>query len=445
MFLLPKEVIYICQTLQKKGFEAYLVGGSLRDLLLGIPAKDFDLATNAKPEQVTKLFDKVIPTGVKYGTVTVMINKKPYEVTTYRQDEEYTDGRRPDKVVFTSDLHVDLSRRDFTINALAYDPLKKELIDLFDGRRDLKKKLIRAVGDPKKRFQEDGLRSIRACRFAAKLNFRIEPKTFQAIAKTLNISKKVSAERVRDELKKILESKQPSIGIENLRKSGLMKIIVPELLKGQKVRQPRPYHHLDVYNHNLAAVDAAAKLVPAENITVRLAALFHDLAKPQCKKGMTFYGHDVQSAKLAEKVMQRLKFSNAEIKKTGNLIINHMFNYTNEWTDAAVRRFIRKVDLENLADLFNLRRADVRAMNESPGTKHLNQLQKRIDRVIAEENALSVGNLALNGNEIMKLLKIGPGPEVGKVLNYLLEKVLEDPALNTEPALTKALTHYAKK
>ncbi len=440
-FNLPKPVVAICRTLKKNGFSAYLVGGGLRDLILGLPVKDWDLASNASPEQVMKLFKKVIPTGLKYGTVTVLIEKVPYEVTTFRRDEEYSDGRRPDKVTFTNSLEEDLSRRDFTINALAYDPLTTELIDLFGGQADMKKKLIRAVGDPLKRFQEDGLRSIRACRFAAKLAFTIEKKTLAAISKTLSMTKKVSAERVRDELKKTLEAKKPSAGFEYLRKSGALKIILPELLKGLKVRQPRPYHHLDVYYHNLAAADAA----PMDQPLVRLAALFHDLGKPQCKVGMTFYGHDQKSAELAEKVMARLKFSNAEIKNVCLLIENHMFNYTREWTDAAVRRFIRKVGLENLDALMALRRSDVAAMQESPGTKYLKELKNRIERIVESQNALSLKFLALDGQAVMRILKIEPGPQVGHALNYLLEAVLEHPEHNTKPILAKLLDKYEPK
>lgn len=411
------------------------MGGAVRDLLLGKKNPDWDFTTNAKPEEVTKLFKKVIPTGIKFGTVTVLIKKVPYEVTTYRSDESYIDGRHPENVKFTTSLEEDLKRRDFTINALAYDPIEDKLVDLFDGQKDLKDKLIRAVGNPLERFKEDGLRSIRACRFATKLGFKIEKETFAAISKTLSVTKKVAFERVHDELIKMLGANQPSIGIELMRKAGLLKLFIPELEKGIKVRQPKPYHKYDVYYHNLACMDAAPKDQPI----IPLAALLHDVEKPKCKDGMKFYGHDQKSAETAVKILRRLKFSNADVEKVRLLVANHMFHYTPKWTDAAVRRFIRKVGLESIEELFTLRIADVAAMAKSPGTKYLPVLRRRIKKILARDNALHLKDLAIDGNDVMKTLNIKPGPEVGKILNQLLEKVLDEPSLNNKKTLTEAL------
>ena len=429
-----KDAKSIIEQLKKQGFSAYLVGGSIRDLLLKTPPHEWDITTSATPDQVTALFDKVIPTGIDYGTVTVMIGDLPFEVTTFRADEKYVDGRHPSNVNFTDDIHQDLSRRDFTINALAYDPIAKELIDDFSGQKDLKAKVIRTVGSPIERFSEDGLRSVRACRFAAKLDFKIEKKTLAAISQTLDVTKKVAPERIHDELVKMLTSKKPSIGFKLMQQSGLLQLILPELLSGEKVEQPAEFHKYDVLDHNLAACDAA----PADNLIVRLAALLHDVAKPKCKVDMHFYGHDSEGTKLAEQILKRLKFSNNDTKQVTNLIANHMFNYTQDWSDAAVRRFIRRAGSPaNIAALFALRQADVAAMKSNLGTKYLGELQKRIDKIIAEQNALHTTDLKINGNDLMKALSLKPGPKVGQILEALLEKVLDDPKLNEKETLLK--------
>lgn len=422
----------IITTLKTEGFQAFLVGGGVRDLLLGQTPSEWDITTSAKPDEVTALFAKVIPTGIDYGTVTVMLNGHPFEVTTFRSDEKYVDGRHPSNVKFTGDIHCDLSRRDFTINALAYDPITKELIDDFNGQADLKEKIIRTVGNPVERFSEDGLRSVRACRFAAKLGFTIEEKTFAAIHQTLNITAKVAPERLHDELVKMLASPKPSIGFDLMQRSGLLKLILPELENCVNVEQPPEFHKYDVFWHNLAACDAA----PKDNLVIRLAALLHDIAKPACKVEMHFYNHDKAGTLAVEELLWRLKFSSAEIKKIANLVDNHMFNYTEDWTDAAVRRFLRRIGgVENVADLFALRRADVAAMKSNLGTQYLGELQKRIDKIVAEQNALQIADLKVNGNDIMKELKLTPGPKVGEILEALLEKVLDEPKLNEKDKL----------
>lgn len=408
---------------------------------MGVPVYDWDITTSAKPDRVTELFEKVAPTGLKYGTVTVLLKDGDYEVTTFRRDEEYSDGRHPDSVSFTSDIKEDLARRDFTINAIAYDPLNDEIIDPFGGRADIKGKKIKAVGKALERFKEDGLRALRACRFSAKLGFEIDKGTLGAVPKTLDVFKKVAPERVRDEVKKMMDAQKPSAGIECMRRSGLLKIVMPELLDGIGVEQPKPYHAYDVYYHSIYSCDHAPRELPM----VRLAALFHDIAKPSTKKGDTFYGHDSESAKTAEKIMKRLRFSNDDIEEATNLIRNHMFNYTSEWTDSAVRRFMNRVGLENIEDLFMLRIADMRAMEREANCGFLKELRGRIDKVIEGQNALSLSQLKVNGKDVMKALGIGPGPKVGKVLKALLEKVLDDPKLNRKHKLLELAGKMQKK
>ena len=426
----PKGVIHIIKTLKKHGFSAYAVGGALRDILLKIPTDDFDITTSARPQTIMKLFKKAIPTGIKYGTVTVILPDGKFEVTTFRADEAYSDGRRPDRVLFTKNITDDLSRRDFTINAIAYDPITKELVDPFGGQKDLKKKLIRTVGKPKDRFLEDGLRPFRACRFAAKLNFKIEPKTFAAIRQTLRKAKVVSPERIREELVKLLGAKKPSVGLELMRRSGLLKIALPELERGFGIPQ-NEFHKYDIYWHNILSCDAA----PPDITVVRMAALLHDISKPECKDGPTFYGHEQVGCTVAARILKRLRFSNADSKKILNLIRCHMFDYTRNWSDAAVRRFIRRVGLENIADLFVLRQADLAAMGRKTSQRYLPELQRRILHIVRAENALKLKDLAIDGHDIMKYLKLKPGPIVGKILNELLEKVLDNPKLNTRKSL----------
>ncbi|MFH2033520.1 MAG: HD domain-containing protein [Candidatus Margulisiibacteriota bacterium] len=439
--LFPKSALKIIKELNEKGFAGYFVGGCVRDLLLGAKPHEWDLATDAAPQEVAAIFSKVVPTGVEFGTVTVILGEGKYEVTTFRSDERYKDGRHPTKVNFTRDIHLDLSRRDFTVNAMAYEPFKKELIDDFSGRRDIAKSTIRAVGKAKERFLEDGLRSIRACRFAAQLNFKIEAGTFKAISTTLKVTKKVAFERIHDELVKLLMgSDKPSVAFEYMRRSGLLKLIMPELLKTYKIKQPRQYHKYDVYWHSLHAMDAA----PRSSLVLRLAALLHDIAKPRCKKGHTFYNHDLLGAKIAEKTLRRLKFSNEVVDRVCLLIKNHMFYYTSEWTDAAVRRFIRRVGLANIPDLFAVRKIDKIAMETEIGDdEYLDELRKRIDRVVADQNALHIKDLKINGRDVMKTLKIAPGPKVGKVLGALLERVLDEPARNDRKILLEMVKEYA--
>lgn len=440
MFKLSEGAVKIAKTLKAKGFQAYLVGGCIRDLLLGHEPEEWDITTSAKPDEVTGLFERVIPTGIEYGTVTVLLSDGQYEVTTFRSDERYIDGRHPANVTFTDDIHKDLSRRDFTINALAYDPATQELIDDFEGQKDLESKKIRTVGSPVERFSEDGLRPVRACRFAAKLDFDIEQETFAAIPKTLKVVKKVAPERIHDELVKMLSADKPSIGFELMRRSGLLGLLIPELENCFGVEQPPMYHKYDVYWHSLYSCDAA----PKDNYVLRLAALLHDIGKPACKSGYTFYNHDRVGVEMAERILKRLKFSNDDIKKTTSLIGSHMFDYSSDWGDAAVRRFIRRIGgVENVKDLFALRQSDAKGMEREIEAEYLSELERRIQKIVDEENALDVSDLEANGNDVMQVLNIPPGPKVGEVLNHLLEKVLDDPSLNNRETLLGLIRAHA--
>jgi len=431
-----KTVLSIIKKLRERGFECYLIGGSVRDLILGRAIYDYDFATDALPDEVMKIFRKTVPTGIKHGTVTVLSDEGQFEITTYRSDGTYIDGRHPDSVSFSKEVRIDVERRDFTINGLVYDPLSNEIIDHVNGLQDIENKIIRTIGDPIMRFTEDGLRPIRACRFAAKLNFVIEENTFKAMTETIDAVKKVSKERIRDELLKILESGTPSIGIEYLRKAGLLEIFLPELAECHDVAQNK-YHIFDVYYHSIYSCDAAPKEYPM----IRLAALLHDIGKvptrqPGVDGDFTFYNHEVVGAKMTKKIMKKLKFSNEQMEIVNNLILNHMFHYTDEWTDGAVRRFIRKVGLDNIENLFTLRMADRKGNGARKGLPApIERLKKRIDAVIEQENAFSVRDLEINGNDIMEEFDLRPGPIIGKILNELLEMVLDNPELNEREKL----------
>jgi tRNA nucleotidyltransferase (CCA-adding enzyme) len=454
---IPADVVALCRQLRAAGFEAWLVGGAVRDLLRGESAKDFDLATSARPHELVRLFGRkrTIPTGEAHGTMTVLTERdgarQHVEVTTYRGEGVYSDGRRPDEVVFVRTLDEDLQRRDFTINAIAVDPLDLRISDPFGGRADLSARCIRAVGDPCERFREDGLRALRAVRFAAQLvdrggSFHLDPATAQAIPQALDVFRKVSAERVRDELVKILAAPRPSVGLELMRTTGLLAVVLPELLEGVGLHQNR-FHAHDVWGHTLAAVDATVVEQTRSPLwLVRLGALLHDVAKPRTaavKEGEpgehTFYRHETVGAAMADVICRRLKLSNEERVTVAQLVLHHMFWYTPAWTDGTVRRFISRVGAERLADLFALRAGDVRARGrgEDPG-REIDELQQRVREQLAAAAALKITDLAIDGAEVMRVLAITPGPLVGEVLRRLLERVLDDAALN-QPDRLRAL------
>ena len=430
---------------EKAGFKAYLVGGAVRDIFLKKKPHDFDFATNATPQDVMKLFRTVIPTGFEHGTVTVHFNGLEIEVTTFRTESGYSDGRHPDKVNYAATIEEDLSRRDFTINAIAADLKNGQIVDPFGGRKDIKRKIIRTVGKPEERFLEDGLRPVRALRFACKLGFSIEKYTYSEIFKE-NIQQKIksiSIERFRDEFEKMLLSDKPSVGLKLMEESGVMSIFIPELLPGRGCVQSdeRGMHDFDVLDHLYYSCDGATK----EKLNIRLAALFHDIGKPQTKNiidgKITFYNHEKVSAQITKKILCRLKFPNAVIDNVCHLINEHMFNDTPDWTVAAVRRFIIRVGQEHLNDLFDLRLADMYGMHNLPiqykysaAIELLVELKDRIADELEKKNALTLKDLAINGNDLIEA-GFKKGKQLGLILNQLLECVIEDPGMNTREKL----------
>ena len=450
---IPADVLAVCRRLRDAGHEAHLVGGGVRDMLLGRPPADYDVATDAVPETVIDLFGKTFakPTGLKHGTVTVVTDAKPprhVEVTTFRGEGAYLDGRRPSSVTYVKSLADDLGRRDFTMNAVAYDPIADVVTDPFDGRGDLSRGLIRAVGDPVTRFREDGLRPMRAVRQAAQLVFDIDGPTKAAIEPTLDVFRKVSAERIRDELLKMLASPQPSRGLQLMRETGLLGEVIPELLEGVDCTQNR-YHKHDVFDHTLHVVDQT------EGDPIRrLGALLHDVGKPRARQPregapgeFSFFQHEYVGADMADAICRRLKLANAERERVVGIVRNHMFFYSRDWTDGTVRRFVRRVGgHEALDDLFALRAGDVvgRGFGEDPEAE-IGELRERVASVAAEDAALKVTDLAIGGADVMRILAIPPSREIGQILEKLLERVIDDPSLNTPAALEPLVLEIAKE
>jgi tRNA nucleotidyltransferase (CCA-adding enzyme) len=447
MFKIPRVLKEFASHMIRAGYGCYLVGGAVRDMLLKRKFTDYDVATEARPDAVMKIYRRVIPTGIKHGTVTVLFKGIQVEVTTFRTESDYTDGRRPSRVTFSPSILEDLKRRDFTINAMAYDLAGGGLLDPHDGRGDLRRGIIRAIGDPGERFSEDGLRPVRACRFAAQFNFKIEEHTFQSIPKALETVKQVSAERIRDELIRMLEAEKPSVGLQALHDSGLLALILPELEQAVGVEQ-RELHCFDVFEHLIYSCDAAS----ADSLDLRLSALFHDIGKPGTLSsdadGLAhFFGHEELSARLAEQILLRLRFPNETIRTVTHLVRQHMFNYSEDWSDAAVRRFVARAGEAYIPALLALRRADqVGTCNRREVPHMLIAFEKRIEKVLAAAGALTLSSLKINGRDLMRRLALPPGPQVGLVLNYLLEAVLDDPSLNeTTTLLTLAERFYEQR
>ena len=434
---------------EKNGFKAYLVGGAVRDMFMNKEASDWDVATDATPEQVISAFKKVIPTGIAHGTVTVHFMGEEIEVTTFRIEQGYSDGRHPDKVSYASDIEEDLSRRDFTMNAIAVSLKDGSIVDPFNGKADIKNKVIRSVGNPLERFNEDGLRPIRAIRFASQLGFEIETNTLQAISneKVLQKTSTISIERFRDELVKLLKSPKPSVGLKLLESTNIMKLFLPELLEGRNCIQNdvRGYHVFDVLDHNFYSCDGA----PVHKVNVRLAALLHDIGKPASKvvrvtdegEIYNFFSHEKYSETIARKLLTKLRFSNNEINNVCHLIENHMFHYEESWSDAAIRRFVVRVKPENIEDLIDLRLADMYGkynmpiqIKESNACDLLIQLQDRIKKIQEENSAFTLKSLAVSGKDLMEI-GIPSGKLIGKILDSLLETVLDDPKQNSKDVL----------
>ncbi len=505
--LIPDFIQNILKQIEKAGFEAYIVGGCVRDLLLlaslgrAIPQscgtahankeklpKDWDITTNARPEEILKIFSGSVYENT-FGTVLVKVKnengetEQVVEVTTYRSEQGYSDRRHPDEVIFEDDLEKDLMRRDFTVNAMAmklvthnsklvtqnselithnsklgtnnkdnknidkksskFQVPSYEIIDLFGGQKDIKLKIIRAVGEPVDRFKEDALRMMRAVRFACQLDFEIEPKTERAITKFATGIRFVANERIKDELIKIISSDRPSEGIAYLYKLRLLNFIMPELAEGKGVMQN--HHHIySVWKHGLMSL----KYCPSKDWRVRLAALLHDIGKPKSKTEKdgvaTFYNHEYIGERMARKIMNRLKFSNEDIEKVTTLVRNHMFYYdAEEVTAASVRRLIKKVGKENLKDLIEMRIAD-RLGSGTPKAKpyKLRHLEYMFDKV--QNDPVSVKMLSINGDHMIAKMGFEPGPKMGAILDVLLSEVIEDPGLNNLEHLEKRAKELLK-
>ena len=438
---IPGYILKVVKDLQVSGYEAYIVGGCVRDILMEREPQDWDITTNALPDQILQVFPDAKYEN-NFGTVLLPVRDQAkageakglledvVEITTYRSEQDYSDRRHPDVVRFETELDKDLERRDFTINALALDPGDHEkIIDYFGGRKDIKAKIIRAVGEPSDRFKEDALRMLRAVRLSTQLGFILEPKTQRAIIKLAGSLKFVSQERIRDELIKILASERPAEGILLLHDCKLLQYILPELIEGVGVK-PARHHIYPIFEHNVFSL----KHCPSSEWPVRLAALLHDIAKPRTRKIIkgvaTFYNHEYVGAKMADKIMGRLKFSNSDRERVVNLVKNHMFYYNvGEVTAASVRRLIVKVGKDNLQDLIHLRVADRLGSGTPKAMPYkLRHLQYMLEKV--QNDPVSVKMLKINGDDLMRILAIAPGPKIGAILDVLLGEVLENPDLN---------------
>jgi tRNA nucleotidyltransferase (CCA-adding enzyme) len=430
-------VLALCTRLRNANKRAWIVGGCVRDALRGKAANDWDVCTDALPNELMKIFPRAIPTGIDHGTVTVVEKGEHYEVTTLRGETTYSDGRHPDSVHFTNDIVADLARRDFTVNAMAVDLTDGRVIDPFDGQKDLDARMLRAVGDPLERFREDGLRALRAARFVATLEFELDEPTEIAIENALDTYKKVSNERVRDEWLKTMKARKPSRGFDVMQRTGLLSVTCPELLEGVGMEQNK-YHAFDVWTHALECLDACAG-----DPILRIAALLHDVGKPRTRAmsdkthDWTFYDHDRVGAEIADPIAARLRFSNDERARIVDLVRHHLFHYSDEWTDAAVRRWIRRVGKDRVEDLYLLNEADVRAKGKDamPDLEALAGLKVHVAKVLAEGAALSTRDLEVNGRDLMQGLAMKPGKAIGEVLEALLEIVTQDPKENDRERL----------
>lgn len=448
-FQLPEFVIEILNKFSQKGYEIYIVGGAVRDLLTGRLVDDWDFTTNATPQEILKLF----PDGHydnQFGTVGISLpsSPNPYEITTFRKEFGYSDSRRPDRVEWGKTLEEDISRRDFTINAMALRLVSSvrgrlsecELIDAFGGQKDLDKKIIRTVGDANDRFSEDALRMMRAIRIAAELGFTIEEKTLEAIKKSASLINKIAKERIKEELFKILASPNPYEGILIFRNAGLMEQILPELEKcfGVEQKSPGRHHIYDVGTHLLMSFKSCKSSDPL----VRFGTLIHDIGKPQTYKKLesgviTFYNHEVISTKIARNIADRLRLSNKESEKLITLVRRHQFTVDERQTDSAIRRFIRNVGKENIADMLELRVADRLGGGARETSWRLEEFKRRLIEV--QKEPFTVRDLKIDGNAVMKLLRLRPGPKVGEILNTLFDEVVNKKLENEKKALIKRL------
>lgn len=448
---IPTGAAYILQQLNKHGYEAYIVGGCVRDSLLGKQPNDWDITTSAKPEEVKAIFHRTIDTGIQHGTVMVLVDREilddgsgslashtdyAFEVTTYRVDGVYTDHRRPESVCFTASLEEDLKRRDFTINAMAYNP-EQGVIDIFGGQEDLEKGIIRCVGEASERFDEDALRILRAVRFAAQLDFVIEDQTREAMRDQAKFLKDISVERICTELTKMIVSKHPE-RLEEAYELGLTQMFLPEFDVMMQTPQNNQYHLYDVGHHTLKVMEA----VPATTV-LRYAALLHDVGKPECKTtdetGVDhFYGHQELSAKMARTILRRLKLDNDTIDQVCRLVRNHDYGLSGDGPGMkSFRRFVAQLGAEHFADFLEIRKGDMAGQS----AYHLEQRRQVIAHmeamyaeIIEQKQCLKLSELEISGKDLIAI-GVKPGPDMGRILKALLDRVLEEPELNTREQL----------
>ncbi|HKB88397.1 MAG TPA: CCA tRNA nucleotidyltransferase [Patescibacteria group bacterium] len=444
--VLPDSVKDILSKFDDAGYEIYIVGGAVRDILMNRPTNDWDFTTNAVPEEILK----VIPEGFydnQFGTVGLAVDEfeKPLEITTYRTEQGYSDSRHPDKINWGKSLEEDVSRRDFTINALALDKNLK-IVDLFKGEEDIENKLVRAVGEANERFSEDALRMMRAVRIASELGFKIEENTFEAIKKNAPLIQKIAKERVKDELFKLLGSNNPYEGMVLFRDSGLMNEILPEMEKcfGVEQKSPGRHHIYDVGTHLLMSL----KNCKSQDIVTRFATLIHDIGKPQTYRKLntgviTFYNHEMVSTRIAENIADRLRFSKKEKDKFVTLVRWHQFTVDENQTDSAIRRILRNVGLDNMEDMLALRVADRLGGGARETSWRLEEFKTRLIEV--QKQPFSIKDLKINGNDVMKELNIKPGPEIGKILEKLFEEVVEKKLENNKETLIQNLKTLTPK
>lgn len=441
--LIPDKAKYIINKLYQNKFEGFLVGGCVRDSLLGLIPKDFDIATSALPGTIIDLFPKTIPTGLQHGTITVMIDKEAFEVTTYRTDGTYSDNRRPEDVEFVTNITEDLSRRDFTINALAYND-KVGLIDKFNGQNDLKNRVIRCVGDPNLRFNEDALRMLRAIRFSCQLNFDIESDTFNAIKSNYTLISKISVERIRDELCKILISNNPAKGIELLQETGVLSIVLPTINNLVGYTPNCTNHNRDVFKHTLKVLSNTPN-----DLLLRLAALFHDIGKLETMSFLEnghcyFPDHQINSSITTERILKNLHFDNLTISRVTTLILNHMvFDVNIMPSRYEAKKLLTSVGEENIFLLFALQRSDITALwDPEPFLKKVDYTSDLILDILEAKDPLRIKDLKIDGRLLISYFNLKPGKKLGLILNYLLEEVLKDPANNSKDSLLNLANNY---
>jgi tRNA nucleotidyltransferase (CCA-adding enzyme) len=444
----PESVLEALSTLWADGFAAFVVGGGVRDTMLNRPAPtDWDIATSALPDKIKELF----PAGQyenRFGTVTVPLDDDLVaEITTFRRDHEYADHRRPDSVTYTDSLDEDLARRDFTVNAIAWGrgshDVQPRLVDPTNGLPDLDARLIRAVGDPTMRFDEDGLRLLRAARFAAQLGFRVEAATLAGMRATAETVRWVSQERIGGELRRMVAANPPSTAFEVLADTGVLAFALPELAVQIGVAQDK-VPGMDLWRHSLATLDAAAQ-IDTGNERLRLAAMVHDIGKPSTYADGHFVGHDTEGAKLAEALLARLAFPRREVERISVLVRHHMFNYETRWSAAAIRRFVRRVARDNVDDLLKLRAADNMGSGLPASAGKLDELRRRIDDELRSNPPLDLHDLAVRGDDLTSELDLKPGPQVGRLLERLLRLVIADPNQNRRDVLLARAREWHEK